>query len=59
MILSVSRYTARLEEQQKQEALLLAAQTEPEKTPDILPPPESEVAAGPTSPSLNSDSKFE
>ena len=59
MILSVSRYTARLEEQQKQEALLLAAQTEPEKTPDILPPPESEVAAGPTSPSLNSDSEFE
>ena len=58
MILSVSRYTAKLEEQQKQEAALLAAQAEPMNMPDVPPPPESEVAAEPTSPLLNSDSEF-
>ena len=57
MILSVSRYTAQLEEQQKQEALQLA-QAEPGKMPDIPPPSESELAAEPTSPLLNSDSEF-
>ena len=58
MILSVSRYTAKLEEQQKQDAALLAVQAEPMNMPDVPPPPESEVAAEPTSPLLNSDSEF-
>ena len=54
MILSVSRYTARLEEQKKHDA-----QMQLQIVTDAATGSEVQTAAEPTAPILNSDAKFE
>lgn len=57
IILSVSRYTARLDEQQRRDAMI-PMQVEVGAAPEQAEPTDVQTAPDPTSPMLNSDSEF-
>ena len=57
IILSVSRYTARLDEQRRRDAMI-PMQVEVGAAPEQAEPTEAQTAPDPTSPILNNDSEF-